>query len=324
MTEEKVRVTDFYWSDEKEPHVERRKNILKKYPEIKKLYGYDHKLVYSTIALAIFQLAAGFFAVKLGTIYFLLFTYFIGASVTHALFLAIHEITHYLAFKKRVYNDWLALIANIPMVFPYAMGFKIYHAMHHWDQGVDGIDMDIPAYGEARTFRGLAGKFIWAFNQILFYALRPVIVHPIKIQKWQVINLIFQVAAMAIYLPFAGWGGLLYLLISAFFAGSLHPLAGHFISEHYVFKKGQETYSYYGPLNWLAFNVGYHNEHHDFPAIPGSRLPQLKSIAPEFYDSLYSHRSWVKVIFQFVFNPSVGLYSRIKRHGRVEKTEAGA
>jgi sphingolipid delta-4 desaturase len=106
---------------------------------------------------------------------------------------------------------------------------------------------------------------------------------------------------------------LVYLLLSLVFAGGLHPTAGHFISEHYVFKEGQETYSYYGPLNALTFNVGYHNEHHDFPQIPGSRLPQLKKLAPEFYDNLASYNSWSRVILDFLFRKDVTLYSRTKR-----------
>merc|ERR1711879_85918 len=106
-----------------------------------------------------------------------------------------------------------------------------------------------------------------------------------------------------------GPGCMLYLLLSTFLAGSIHPTAGHFIAEHYVMEGDHETYSYYGPLNWLAYNVGYHNEHHDFPNIPWSGLPKVKAIAPEFYDDLPQCASWPGTLLRFVFDDSISLFS---------------
>lgn len=74
-----------------------------------------------------------------------------------------------------------------------------------------------------------------------------------------------------------------------------------------------ETYSYYGLLNLFTYNVGLHNEHHDFPAIPWSRLPELNRIAKEFYEDLPCHRSWVGVMWQFVWDGDVSLWCRVKR-----------
>ena len=142
---------------------------------------------------------------------------------------------------------------------------------------------------------------------------------------------LFNIAAQLLfdYLLVTAFGvkPLIYLILSSFLAGSLHPCAGHFIAEHYVFNrealasKGPaktdvpvpETFSYYGPLNLLTYNVGLHNEHHDFPAVPWTRLPVLHELAKEFYTDLPCHTSWTWVIWQFVWDREVGLWCRVKR-----------
>lgn len=190
-----------------------------------------------------------------------------------------------------------------------------------------GLDTDLPTAIEAFFLDTVLGKAFFCTFQIFFYALRPMIVYRIPITGMHIFNIAAQVVFDYAMVRFAGINALLYLLLSSFLAGSLHPLAGHFIAEHYVFGSRQvmknttiaikvpipETFSYYGPLNIFAYNVGYHNEHHDFPAIPWTRLPQLHAIAKEFYDELPHHESWTLVLWQFILDPEVGLWCRVKR-----------
>ncbi|HEX4372383.1 MAG TPA: fatty acid desaturase, partial [Puia sp.] len=116
---------------------------------------------------------------------------------------------------------------------------------------------------------------------------------------------------------------IIYLLASFFFSVGLHPLGARWIQEHYLTYKEQETYSYYGGLNTVAFNVGYHNEHHDFPSIPWNKLPQIRQTAPGFYNTLYFHTSWFKLFFRFLFDKEISLFSRVvrKERGKVALTD---
>ena len=100
------------------------------------------------------------------------------------------------------------------------------------------------------------------------------------------------------------------------FSVGFHPLGGRWIQEHYLKDSEQETYSYYGILNTIQFNIGYHNVHHDFPSIPWNKLPTLKKMAPEYYDTLESHKSWTRVFLRFIFDPKITLFSRIIRDKR--------
>lgn len=56
---------------------------------------------------------------------FLLCAYIIGGTANQNLFLAIHEITHNLAFKGIKANKLLAIFANLPIGIPYCVTFKV-------------------------------------------------------------------------------------------------------------------------------------------------------------------------------------------------------
>jgi sphingolipid delta-4 desaturase len=239
--------------------------------------------------------------------------YLFGGVINQSLLLAIHEISHNLAFKRPWANRIFSFFVNLPVGVPVAATFKHYHLLHHAYQGLEGVDTDLPTALEGKVLRSRPAKALWMSLQSLFYAFRPLVVVPKKPDGWEVANFVVQFSFNALVIYFWGWKAFLYLPIGSLIVMGLHPVAGHYISEHYVFKPGQETYSYYGPLNRITFNVGYHNEHHDFPYIPGSRLAKLRRMAPEYYDSLYSYKSWSAVIWRYIMDDHIGGFSRVKR-----------
>lgn len=56
---------------------------------------------------------------------FLLAAYVVGATANQNLFLAIHEISHNLAFKSPSANRALAVFANLPIGIPYSAAFRV-------------------------------------------------------------------------------------------------------------------------------------------------------------------------------------------------------
>jgi hypothetical protein len=150
--------------------------------------------------------------------------------------------------------------------------------------------------------------------QPLCYALRPMLIKAKPFRFWEGLNWAAQVSFNVAICYFFGMKSFTYLLGGTLMGLGLHPSAGHFIAEHYEFVSGMETYSYYGPANYFNFNVGYHNEHHDFPKIPWSKLPLVRKIAPEFYDHLPSYSSYVTEVFwPYITDPTMGVYCRVKR-----------
>jgi sphingolipid delta-4 desaturase len=317
-------VGHFEWVGSDEPHRSRRTAILAKYPQIKELYGPDIRLFYMLVVLITAQCGVAVYATTWtsGWAWFLL-AYSVGGTLTHWISLGNHELAHGLAFKKPLPNELLGIVANFSQGLPSAIMFKRYHMEHHYFQGHDTVDMDIPSVWEGRVFNTWYKKIVWVLLQPAFYALRPVLLNPKPVQAKEVLNFIAVMAFNAAFAYAFGVRALLFNVASTLLGMGLHPVAGHFIAEHYTFSgDGQETFSYYGPLNMLAFNVGYHNEHHDFPRISGFKLPQVRAMAPEFYNNLHSYDSWPKVIYDYIARPDMGPFRRVKRAPTNKVTKA--
>ncbi|XP_058835843.1 sphingolipid delta(4)-desaturase DES1-like [Topomyia yanbarensis] len=312
---QRVSRTEFEWVHNDQPHIGRRDAMLKKYPEIKKLFGPDPSLKLIVSALVLIQFIMLYVLQDQSWKVIVLVAYIFGGVINHSLMVASHEIVHNIPFghARPLANRYFGMWCNIPIGVPFSVTYKKYHTLHHKYLAEEALDHDIPTVLEAKLFSTTLGKLVFLIVQPIFFITRPFFVNPMPIQKLEIINAVVQVAFDALVVFLFGWKMLSYLLICSFFALSLHPISGHLISDHYMFKKGFETYSYYGPLNWIHFNVGYHNEHHDFPAIPGSKLPEVKKIAPEFYETIPYHTSYLRVMYDFVRDPTVGLYARIKR-----------
>jgi len=320
-----ARRTDFVYSIECEPHRIRTKQILKHHPEMRKLIGKNWLTIFAIIGIVSLQVALAWFVRDKSWWIIAGIAYFIGAFADHALFVMIHECAHHLLFKNRSANRLAGIIANLPQLFPSSVSFERYHIKHHSFQGIHELDADLPNRWEAKLINNhFIGKVIWLLFYPLFQVFRISRLKEIKpFDKWIALNFGLEIIFITAIWWFFGIKAIVFLLLSFFFSVGLHPLGARWIQEHYLTHGEQETYSYYGPLNTVAFNVGYHNEHHDFPSVPWNKLPQIRKGAPDYYDTLSYHTSWTKLFFRFLFDREISLYSRVVRkdRGRVRLTD---
>ncbi len=309
---------DFLRSPEPPPHPERTRRILAAHPDVRGLIGVNPASlgiiaggVGLQLALACLLRAQSWWLVVAAAI-------FAGAFASHALWVMIHECTHNLLFHGRRGNTLAGIFANLPHILPSAVSFQRYHLKHHAYQGVYELDADLPNRWEARLIgHSWLGKAVWMLLFPIFQITRPPRLREIRpVDRWVVTNFVAQIAFDVAVWAWLGPKAFFYLLFSTFFGLGLHPLGARWIQEHYVFAPPQETYSYYGPLNTVAFNVGFHNEHHDFPSVPWNRLPELRRTVPEAYDGLVAHRSWSGLLYRFLTDPAVTLFSREVRTQR--------
>ncbi|HEY2849065.1 MAG TPA: fatty acid desaturase [Gemmatimonadaceae bacterium] len=305
----------FRWSPDREPHRARTQALLKAHPDLRRFIGRNPATGILIVLVVAAQLALAY-ALRADPWWVVIAaSWLLGAFADHALFVMVHECAHDLVFKRRWANCVAALVANLPQFFPSAISFRHYHLKHHAFQGVQDLDADLPSEWEARLVHNrVLGKAAWMLLFPLFQIARTFRLREIEFfDGWVVLNWTLQIAFNAAVWVVLGPKAFVYLATSLFFSIGLHPLGARWIQEHYLTEGDQETYSYYGPLNAIAMNVGHHNEHHDLPSVPWQHLPAVRREAPEFYDTLHSHRSWSALMARFVFDPKISLFSRMTR-----------
>lgn len=139
----------FFWTYTEEPHRSRRQAIIKAHPEVcstpftasshapliswvryyqvTKLCGYEPLTKYVVFGVVSLQICCAYLLRDTSMLSwrFLATAYLIGATANQNLFLAIHEISHNLAFRSPMGNRLLAIFANLPIGVPYSAAFRV-------------------------------------------------------------------------------------------------------------------------------------------------------------------------------------------------------
>ncbi len=298
-----------------DPHRAVARRLLREHPEIRSLFGPCWWTPSLALALVALHLGVAWWVSSQPLWVALPSAFLVGALLSQALYAVLHECAHLLAGRGRALNRLVSLVANLPLLAPIAISYAHFHLMHHQHPGEQGRDPDLPGAAEhALARRGAWGKLVWHATFPIWQLLRTRNLPKPHAAHWLLANVALQAGFAALLAWQLGLGALLYLALSLWFTMSLHPIAARLFQEHHVVRAGQETYSYYGPLNVLSLNVGHHHEHHDFPAVPWSRLPAVRRLASSFYDGeRASHRSWWSLWIRFFRDDALGPLSRIVR-----------
>lgn len=204
-----------------------------------------------------------------------LFVVFVGPFLDAIVLTLIHESTHFLVFRKPSYNRLFAIFVNSVMIMPIAEIFRQHHWQHHKTLGDPEFDVDVPMPEEVR-FVGTSSirKALWlAFNMIIL-PVRSFKKLPVYVDNYLILNWIVCIG-FGIICFFTNFKMFVYFILSTLASQGLHPANARQLQRHLYDgdKLTQDptmppTYSYYGVGNNFTLNVGYHQEHHDFPRIP--------------------------------------------------------
>jgi sphingolipid 4-desaturase/C4-monooxygenase len=307
-------------------HVERRKQILKKYPEIQQYFGNYPLSVIPIISLVTTQWSIVWLVSDLPWWMVGLVAFFVGQFIVHSLSTFIHEAAHNLILKGRVGSVVSLLLIELgALTFGQSLEYVSQHNPSHHRHLNDYLqDYEWADKNQAHL---LQSHVFWRVVRAIFHLLPggPIITdliiiprivssddrRQIKGAKQSVTTTLLLLATTlsvhALAWSLFGWKASLYLFwcLSLIMGNWGVTFSGQSIAEHHIEQQGK-TYSTYHWTNLIFFNTGYHDEHHTFPNVAWVHLPKLKQIAPEYFtnDSDHSYFYWWYLWARSIFAPS--------------------
>lgn len=314
-------------SGDAELHKRRRQEIQNEFPEVRKLVGADSRTQYFAYALVIIQISVAYIvrdsyigAIVLGSI--------ISPYMDFAVLTLIHEVSHSLVFGYPFYDRLLGIFTNTVFMAPVSEVFRQHHNIHHRHLGDVTKDVDVPGEREMKAIgNSTVLKTFWLILSVFILPIRSMKKLPVHWSFMMALNWIvcLSFTFTTFYLSKPAF---IYLILGMVWSQSMHPANARQVQRHIklysdedgagkdketedtpIHKRKMNTFSYYGGLNFLTLNVGFHVEHHDFGNIAWSRLPELKRIAGEkWYPTNAGYKSrGFKEIFAFILNPKISL-----------------
>ena len=220
--------------------------------------------------------------------------WFVPTLVAHAivlifLFAPLHETIHFTAFKTRGLNNVVAAAIGFIQMLPYQY-FRSFHYAHHRHTQNPKLDPELinkKPYTRRSWLLYVSGIHLWRDNIRTFYRHASGIVDEAYLEERDHSKIIFEarwhlaayLAILVLSLIYANdwfwWYWLLPFLIGQPFL-RLFLLAEHSgcdLSDN-MLQNSRTTYT--SPLlNFLAWNMPYHAEHHYLASIPFHALPAL-------------------------------------------------
>jgi len=95
--------------------------------------GHDSRMTIQVVISVLIQVIVAILLRDSSWLKLIFIAYIIGGTINHTLSLALHELTHNLAFghSRPMYNRLLGFFANLPLGIPASITLKKYHLDHH-------------------------------------------------------------------------------------------------------------------------------------------------------------------------------------------------